>query len=392
MTAALRLLAALAVTLVIAAGLAEVALRVVRHRNDFFKTILYSPADPLPDAGIDSVDALLRVAPFHPHPFEVWFGYKLNSRGFRTAEYTRAKPPGVYRIVALGDSFVSDSGGVPVDQLWHTLVGDRLRQATGEPVEVINLGVPGIGPRFALRLFELEGRTLSPDLVLLGLFVGNDFTDERAPFPFASRLEEHSLLWRLVKHLVTLARNAVEVSEESHRLRFGAPDTPPTSPGGYPLPDYHYDADAALVGEDEFVRIETARLVLFAADRRRLAEEWVADVAHTVTALDQSVRASGGRLVVVIIPDVMQVDESVRQTVLARGAAAPYDFNWVQPAIVRQLTDAGVTALDLMPAFRAAPSRPRLYRLRDTHWSAAGNALAAKQIGAFLAPEQKLPR
>ena len=62
--------------------------------------------------------------------------------------------------------------------MWHRLVGDAVARQSGRPVEVINLGMPAVGPGFALRAFEVEGRQLAPDLVLLGLFVGNDLTDE----------------------------------------------------------------------------------------------------------------------------------------------------------------------------------------------------------------------
>ncbi|MFQ5667285.1 MAG: hypothetical protein ACE5I7_12755 [Candidatus Binatia bacterium] len=385
--AAGRVVAGIAVALVVTFASTEVMLRLLRHHNHFFKALLYSPADPIPYDGLDSVDALLSAAPFHPKPFHIWFGYKLNSHGFRTPEYTREKPAGIYRIVALGDSFASDSGGVPVDQLWHNLVGQRVHARTGRQVEVINLGVPGVGPRFSLRLFDLEGRHLAPDLVLLSLFVGNDLTDERASSGLLAELERSSLAVRLATHVVTLIRSAREVRAERRRQIAWYGSTAGTAPGGYPVPGYVYDPEVAFVSRQEFLRIEWRRSRIFATSLQGQVNKWIDDVVATVVALDRAVRAARARLLVVIVPDVVQVDASVRRMVVEadsrRGHA--YDFNWIQSAITTRLASAGVAYLDVLPAFQAAPASPRLYRRHETHWSAAGNALAARQIAAFLA-------
>src|SRR5207244_1185645 len=124
--------------------------------------------------------------------------------GFATPSYERAKAPGTFRILALGDSFTFDSSFVPQAQMWHRRVGDVVARERSRPVEVINLGMPAVGPGFALRAFEVEGRFLAPDLVLFGLFVGNDLTDEAGGR--GSFLVRHVYAWRLAKRLGTLAR------------------------------------------------------------------------------------------------------------------------------------------------------------------------------------------
>jgi hypothetical protein len=123
---------------------------------------------------------------------------------------------------------------------------------------------------------------------------------------------------------------------------------------------------------------------LFESAMRAQVEVWVDDIVRTLTRLDGDVRAGGGRLVVVVIPDQLQIDPAIRAQVIGLGART-YDFDWLQPALLQRLTAAGIATVDLLPAFRAASSTPRLYRRRDTHWSAAGNALAAQHIAAFLA-------
>ena len=379
-----RLAAGALAALLIAVLTGEIALRLLRPHNTFLQAVLHSRADPIRFDHVQSLEALLAASPAPPVPFDVWGGFKCNARGFRTHEYAREKAPGTYRVLALGDSFTFASGGVPVEQMWHTLVGDQLQARRGGPVEVINLGVNAVGPRFALRLFELEGASLAPDLVLHGLFVGNDLLDE-APPERASFWARRSLLLRLLSRARVLVRHAGDLAAEANRQR----RTPPRQgPGGFPVPGYTYDPDALLFGtsEEAYLRVERERADLFFAPgaRPRIAP-LIADVADVEAALARAVAASGGRLVVVVMPDRLQVDPILRSTVLPGASAAAYDFGWIQAALGTALAERQVTAVDLLPGFQAAPPVPALYHRSDTHWSAAGTALAALEIDAFLA-------
>jgi hypothetical protein len=96
-----------------------------------------------------------------------------NSRGWRDAETSLAKPPGTRRIVALGDSFTF---GVSAD--YGERFTERLERAFPR-LEVINLGVNAFGTDQELRSLELEGILYDPDIVLLIVFVHNDFDDIR---------------------------------------------------------------------------------------------------------------------------------------------------------------------------------------------------------------------
>jgi hypothetical protein len=379
----LRLTLGLTASLLVAVVIAEATLRLFRYRSQFLQALLHSPADGLRYDHLDTVEDLLAAAPFRPLPFHEWGGYKLDSHGFRTPEYTRAKPPGTYRILAVGDSFTFSSGLVPLDQMWHIMVGEELRENISQQVEVINLGVPGVGPRFELRLFEVEGRHLAPDLVLLGFFVGNDLVAETAKPYVGTPVEQWSLTWRFFTRLPVVAHESPGFRAKRRRWQPSGFQEG-VGPGGYPIPGWPaYDRDHALVSREAFLRVERQRSFIFEVRRRRQVEEWIADVIGTVGRLDGAVHDAGAHFVVMIIPDVMQVDASVRQAVV-RTKEADYDFDWVQRAIMHHLTEAGIACVDLLAAFRAAPQAPHLYRKNDTHWSDIGNALAAKRVTEFL--------
>jgi lysophospholipase L1-like esterase len=100
----------------------------------------------------------------------------INSGGFRGAERSLRKPPGTFRIVALGDS-VTYGLGLPTEETFTSRLESRLNRGGGEGApryEVLNLGVNGYGIPQELAMLRSKGVRYEPDLVLLG-FVLNDF-------------------------------------------------------------------------------------------------------------------------------------------------------------------------------------------------------------------------
>jgi hypothetical protein len=137
-------------------GLGELSLRI------------YNYFDSLPIFYTDSYDR------FRGKPFSPDFSFHLNSRGFKDVEFSTSKAPGTIRILGVGDSFAF--GVVPYEYNYLTLVEQQLKE-TGHNVELINMGIPGIGPKEYLALLAREGFVLEPDKVLLSFYVGNDFFD-----------------------------------------------------------------------------------------------------------------------------------------------------------------------------------------------------------------------
>lgn len=97
----------------------------------------------------------------------------LNERGERGPLRPHAKPPGVRRVVVLGDS-TAWGWGVDDEAMWTRLVEREL----GPAVELVNLAVPGYGTDQELWALERAGLAYQPDLVLLA-FVHNDTLSNR---------------------------------------------------------------------------------------------------------------------------------------------------------------------------------------------------------------------
>lgn len=95
-------------------------------------------------------------------------GLTTNSQGFRgTKEYSVEKPPGIYRVIVLGDS-VTLGHGVEDDQTYAAILEHKLSE-TG-PTEVINMGVSGFGTAEELIQLQHLGLAYQPDLIVLGYF------------------------------------------------------------------------------------------------------------------------------------------------------------------------------------------------------------------------------
>jgi hypothetical protein len=88
----------------------------------------------------------------------------------------------------------------------------------------------------------------------------------------------------------------------------------------------------------------------------------------------------------VIHPAQIQVDNELRKNVMTEFSRkeVDYDFELPQKVLASYCADRSIPCLDLLPAFRAAGEHTDLYLLRDRHYNANGNELAARKIAEFL--------
>jgi hypothetical protein len=101
--------------------------------------------------------------------------FTINSQGFRDKrEFDYQKPPGVIRVLVLGDSFTI---GFEVNQEeTYAAVIERYLKQNDINAEVINAGMSGNSNAEELIFFEQEGWKYQPDIVVLGYY-GNDLDD-----------------------------------------------------------------------------------------------------------------------------------------------------------------------------------------------------------------------
>jgi hypothetical protein len=291
----------------------------------------------------------------------------------------------------LGDSFLVMTGGP--DDSDH--VSHVLERNLGGPdrLEVVNLGVPGTGPRFYRRMLEVEGRRLHPDAVIVWFFVGNDFIEEgyRVPPDLTTTLAIHSLLFRVLRNGTRLVRSrAWRVLVDEPPPAAGPDGRPPR--GGYfrgcpecwPWPKWP--------SREDFERVQVTRSVVYRTPWPESLERQMAQIRRELDRILDVTRADGSGLVVAVIPDETQVNPSLQRLVRHAAGGAALDFDLPQKELVAMCRRDGIPVVDLLPLFRTAVAHGTpVYLEQTTHWNPAGQRLAGQAVARFLLGARLLP-
>ncbi|MGH7782256.1 MAG: SGNH/GDSL hydrolase family protein [Candidatus Binatia bacterium] len=99
----------------------------------------------------------------------------INSDGLRDREFSREKPPGVYRVMLLGDS-TTFGWGVREEDTAAKFLERKLNEHVPpgyNKVEVMNTGVGNYDTVQEVTYYETIGRTYHPDLVILVFFIND---------------------------------------------------------------------------------------------------------------------------------------------------------------------------------------------------------------------------
>jgi hypothetical protein len=298
---------------------------------------------------------------FRGKPGSKFRGHPLNDLGFNDVAFEPDKGDR-FRIVALGDSFAF--GVVPYPDNYLTLLEQALDRER-PPVDVLNMGIPRTGPVEQLSLLLREGLSFDPDLVLVSFFVGNDLLDVGRALRRSRSLADRSYVLSLLRYALVL-RPKVEPSQVYGQRQ--------------------YDDDAPTFGERAFLEVVARRAVVFRTDWAQVDEVY----ERTVTTLQEmrhACRRHGAGLSVVLIPEEVQVDPMLQETLIAGFARYRRDnTDFLRPnrLLSERLTELGFDVLDLYPPFAEQSAHRRLYKPRDTHWNIAGNRLAAREIARHL--------
>lgn len=283
-----------------------------------------------------------------------------------------AKPKSTLRIVGLSDSFGTNGGS----SNYHYRLEEALR-GDGVSCEVVNLSRGAYELPEERELFYRHGRRYRPDVLLHGVFVGNDFWGDpstellsygeipvRRQRGIGSWLPRNFLVREWLPKWVKALRNRREQHEEA--------------PNG--------EAAVGFMSREEFLRVERMRLDICHRSLWPKGAVW----DRAVSLLDQIHREAariGARSVIVIHPDQFQVEHALFREIVVTYQLNPalYDLQQPQRFLHEYCRANGLLCVDLLPVFREHGAEGGLYLLRDTHYNERGNRLAAETIhGSFL--------
>lgn len=306
-----------------------------------------------------------------------------NSQGFRDRERKVDRTGPGPRILALGDSFTWGAG-VTYDETFVTAL-ERALQASSPDAEVINLGVPAWGPHEEFHLLKAYGSRFAPDLVLLNFFIGNDIQNKRG--------DDTSLPQILVVagQSYYVHRNGNWVHDVlgpdrwylfhnlNYLVRVGASRV--FRPGGGPAGEMHGEW-VPLVSRTQYLKAIHERSDIYLKDNTPFFEFHWTRTQAILRDLRDYLRARGIPLLVVLLPDHVQLDRALQNEYLAafRLSAEGYDFEKPQRLLRAWCAQQGIEVVDLLPALQAEPEVRALYFQNDIHWTARGHAVAADAI------------
>ncbi|MEZ4770741.1 MAG: hypothetical protein R2844_20270 [Caldilineales bacterium] len=292
------------------------------------------------------------------------------------------------RILGLADSF-GQAGG---EANYHFVLEDLLNQ-TGKPAEVVNFSVAGYEPVDELALLRGYGPRYRADLVLQGFFVGNDFNLPDRPLMMSQGVQfrpAYAGLWSLRPRNFWLQQwlpRFVQVMEDRWQRQRERVAAPPVAGVVADRPEAAAPPLAqqqGTVSEDAYLRVERERLNLMRADSATQTR-WLQTLATLDETRDLAARM-GSDYVLVIHPDQLQVEDALFDQLIGAYRLNPDDYDRALPQrfLLDYCARQQIRCIDLLPAFRAHGAQGGLYLPRDTHYSPAGNSVAAEQILAEL--------
>lgn len=333
----------------VALAAAELAFRALdwrgyhEPRTREWQHALVPKAERLPDVGIQfAPDSAFEIAydsnprgyfePASPRPdgSPTWgLRYRINAQGFRGPDVALEKPPGVRRVLVVGDSFAFGEGVRFEDTL-----GEQLEHRLGAGVEVVNLGVSGANTLAELSFLRHRGVRFQPDLVLWiyvlndagagGLNLWEDFTETyEARWLKSSYLVSH-LYARIGRRI--LGRRYIDQLVESSKSQRNK-------------------------WERSLARLSEARLVA---------------------------EGAGARFAVAIFPFMYRLDDT-------------YPFADFHRLVARHCRAEGIAVLDLLDAFRGQTDTDLWVHPSDQHPNEVAHRIAAAALERFVVDQGLLP-
>jgi len=341
---------------------------------------------------------------FHPIPFSIeknmyfeadpFTGYKLkpnsmgyfqqlipaqaNKNGHRDELVLIKKTDGTLRILVLGDSFTVGAN-VAQDDIYVEVLETLLTKNNKSPVEVINTGVGGWQPFQYAQYYEHYGWKFSPDIILVGFFVGNDTYDKMTNVQqlrtaiLGRRISRKAALERFISlkvfmynhsNIARLILNKRAITRSRRLIRKHCADF-----------------------SDSYLNIQHNRMPNH-LKRTNTQEKLAQNSIEQIKRIKKLAERDSIPLVIVLIPDENQININLQQALLTNKKRKKFDFEMPQSMLKDMFADIAIPVIDLLPSFL---EDSRCLYMNDTHWTAKGHALAAEVIHEKLIGEKMLP-
>jgi lysophospholipase L1-like esterase len=305
-----------------------------------------------------------------------------NAEGVRVSPQDSPPAGRLPRVLALGDSFTFGVG-VEEEETWIERLRAHLAES-GIAIETINGGVPGYGAKDEVDLFERHLRKLKPDLVILAAYMANDMLDSSpASLTVEVRGEDGAIIlggheptvldWlNYHSNLFLLVKNSMP-RDLDHRLRKAL---------GFRTRTFVFDTITTEMTAYKRTLPAGARAGLEATDQ-------------AYARLVELTRGSGIALVAMIFPEHITVDPAFWKArfQFIEQDDADYDSDAPRRRFAALFEKNGIPYVDMTDAVAAVEATGKhLYHPVDTHFTAAGHEVVARELANFLRANGLLPQ
>jgi hypothetical protein len=279
------------------------------------------------------------------------FHVKTNARGFRgpLVSDMAGKP---LKVISLGDSYMF-AWGLALDD--HCMTRFMKGYRAAHPDRDVGHAYVACGswdPKDYYYAYLTEAAAARPDLVVLGIFTGNDVIPNDAP-----------------RVLDPAQAVSVEKIPEPPQPLFRSIDWL-----GVQLSSNLFAAQVGFRAKHK-----SSAFALFDRDMDAQNKLWDTSFFY-VKALHEAVRKNGGRLAILLFPSILQVNTKDQ---LER---AGYDHAMPERVVGAFCKENGIDFLPILDALEANNQKRDLFFPKDRHLTAHGNEVAAGALAGSLTP------
>lgn len=314
-----------------------------------------------------------------------------NHEGFIGTDWLEKAPTNTKRIAFLGDSFVEavqvDYDKNFVNRLAKKMVDEPFASSTR--YETMNFGVQNQGPVEELLDYRAFAQKYHPDVVVLGFFLGNDFSDSR---PFMNRSQE----------LLMPSSTFFALTDNEIKRQFDSPDS--TTGIKQKILNLEVVKLALQIcknngflfkilvkthifknpfkDQDGAVHRPFNEIWLYADESSAPHRQVINFTGSVIKELGNEVAANGGHLVVVVIPTMWQVDKEYAK----RLDVFDFPLDLSAPSrLLKQAIGTETPTLDLTDTItKAVENKEQIFFFNRGHFTDRGHEVAADELYSFL--------
>jgi hypothetical protein len=278
------------------------------------------------------------------------FHVKTNARGFRGPLVSEVAGKRL-KVISVGDSYMFGWGMAIEDHCMTRFMGSYRRLHPDRDVGHAYVACGSWDPRDYYYAYLTEAAEAKPDLVVLGVFTGNDQMPADAP--------------RILDPAQVVS---VEKLPEPPRPLFRSIDWL-----GVQLSSNLFAVQVGVRAKHK-----ATAFALFDRDMELQNKLWDTSFFY-IKALHEAVKKGGGRLVVLLYPSLLQVNTKDQ---LER---AGYDHAMPEKVFAAFCKDNGIDLVTILDALEEN-QKLNLFFPKDRHLNARGNEVAASVLGEKLGP------